>query len=183
MNDIFTEFPEIDLGKIVLRELLPSKDSKDFFKYVTNKNVSKYTSDSELPLNITSAENDLAYWADLFKLGRSIYWAIADKKTNTIIGSCGFNYWNKQHGRLEISYDLDYNFWGNGFVTKSVNAITDLAFKKLHARRVQATVATDNNRSIKVLELCEYKKEGVLSKYYTLQGITKDGYMYAKVCI
>jgi len=181
MNDIFDKFPEIDLGEIVLRELIPTEDSKDFFKYIINKNVSKYTSDNELPSSLISAENDLAYWADLFKYGKSIYWAIADKKTNKMIGSCGFNYWNKQHGRLEISYDLNYTFWGNGFVTKSVNAITDLALKNPSAQRVQATVATDNERSIKVLELCGYKREAILLKYYKLQGIIKDGYMYAKV--
>ena len=180
MSDIFNKFPCIDLDDIVLREI-SNEDALDFFKYVTNKNVSKYHSDNEIPSSLSTAEYDLSYWADLFKFGRSIYWAIADNKTNTMIGSCGFNYWNKQHGRLEISYDLNYDFWGKGIVTRSVNAITDFAFKKMSAQRVQATVVTDNKRSIKVLELSGYKKEGTLLSYFKLQGTTKDGYMYAKV--
>ena len=180
MNDVFTEFPIINLEEVILREI-NTKDVKDFFKYVTNKNVSIYTADNERPSNITAAENDLSYWANLFKYERSIYWAIADKKTNAMIGSCGFNYWNKQHGRLEISYDLNYNFWGRGIMTKAVNAVTDFAFEKMSAQRVQATVATDNTRSIKVLELSGYKREGVISNYFKLQGVIKNGYMYARV--
>ena len=97
-----------------------------------------------------------------------------------MIGSCGFNYWNKQHGRLEISYDLNHKFWGKGIITKAVCIVTDYIFDNSTAQRVQATVATDNERSIKVLERSGYQKEGMLSSYFNLKGVVKDAYMFAK---
>lgn len=180
MDNIFAKFPDIDLGEIILREIKVT-DAKDFFEYVSDENVRKYTEDEEIPASITSAENDLLYWINLFTFGRSIYWAIADAETNKMIGSCGFNYWNKQHGRLEISYDLNHNFWGKGIATKAVTAITYFIFNNTTAQRVQATVATDNERSIKVLERAGYTREGTIAKYFILKGVVKDGYMYAKV--
>jgi ribosomal-protein-alanine N-acetyltransferase len=180
MNDIFSKFPIIDLGETILRELRV-EDAKKFFSYVTNKHVSKYTADDEIPSSIHKAESDLLYWKNLFLYRSSIYWAIADKKTDNMIGSCGFNYWNKQHGRLEISYDLDYNFWGKGIITKAVNAITSLILKESSVQRVQATVSLDNERSINVLERCNYTREGVLVNYFNLNGIKKDAYMYARI--
>jgi ribosomal-protein-alanine N-acetyltransferase len=179
MSDIFTKFPIIDLGETILREL-KVEDAKKFLGYMKNKNISKYTSDDEVPVSILAAEGDLLYWKNLFSYRRSIYWAIANKNNDEMIGSCGFNYWNKQHGRLEISYDLNYKFWGKGIITKSVTAITDLILKESSAQRVQATVATDNERSIKVLERCNYKKEGVLASYFNLRGIKKDAFMYSR---
>jgi ribosomal-protein-alanine N-acetyltransferase len=46
---------------------------------------------------------------------------------------------------------------------------------------VQATVITDNDRSIKVLERCGFIKEGLLQKYEVVEGEHKDYYMYGRV--
>lgn len=180
MNDIFAKFPEIKLKHAILREIKIS-DAKAFYEYMNDQNIAKYIPDDELPSNVLNSKNELLYWIDQFKYKRGIYWAIADKKTNTMIGSCGFNYWNKQQGRLEISYDLNYKFWHKGIATEAVASITDFAFKKMNARRIQATVATDNERSINLLESCQYKKEGILKSFFNLQGTIKDAYMYAKL--
>jgi len=180
MNNFFTKFPEINLRQVILREMKIT-DVEAFYEYITDKNIAKYVPDDEVPSDIIAAQNELLYWSNLFKYKTSIYWAIADKKNNKMIGSCGFNYWNKQQGRLELSYELSYKFWGKGIATKSVIAITDLAFKKMNARRIQATVAVDNERSIKLLEACKYKREGTLKNYFNLHGVIKDAYMYAKI--
>ena len=49
--------------------------------------------------------------------------------------------------------------------------------------RVQATVITTNERSIKVLDRCGFQKEGCLRKYELVEGELKDYYMYARVLI
>ena len=40
MNDIFFKFPKIVLKKSVLRNI-QLEDVKDFYKYITNKNITK----------------------------------------------------------------------------------------------------------------------------------------------
>jgi len=180
MTDIFMKFPEMDLGDVVLRELRTG-DAKEYFEYLTDEHVMKYVARTEVPASVFAAESEMSYWSGLFKTGQSFYWAIADKKTDKMIGSCGFNYWRRQHNRVELAYDLSYAFWGKGIMTRAVDAVTKFSLEKMLAQRIQATVVTDNDRSIKVLERCGYKREGTLKKYFNLHNQVKDSYMYGKV--
>lgn len=175
---MFTNFPIIDLGSIKLREIQET-DVNDFYKYITNPKVKKYLFDEDIPSDLERAKSELMYWASLYSMFKSIYWAIADTKNNKLIGTAGFNTWNVIHKRVEISYDLCPDYWGKGLMTQVVRAITNFAFDKMDVLRSQATVATDNISSIRVLEKCGYKNEGILKKFAVLHGESRDFYMYA----
>lgn len=87
------------------------------------------------------------------------------------------------NSRAEISYDLDPNFWGKGIMLRSIKAILKFSDYTLGIIRVQATVITTNERSIKVLDRCGFQREGYLRKYELVEGELKDYYMYARVII
>ena len=178
LESFFGDFPEIDLNSVKLRQI-SIQDSKDFYEYMTNKEVKRYLSNSEIPSDLQAAEIELMYWANLFNRKISIYWAIADKATNKIIGTCGFNSWSKEHKRVEISYDLSFKCWNQGIMTSIVRALTRFAFDNMGAVRVQATVVHFNAGSSRVLEKCGYKKEGVLKDFGILHGKSEDFYMYS----
>lgn len=178
MHDVFLAFPTIDLQTVRLRQL-HSEDTKDFYHFLCNENVRTFISDEDIPENIEAAKTELMYWASLYTMLKSIYWAVATPD-NKLIGTCGFNTWNRTHKRAEISYDLSYDYWGQGIMTKVVEAITKFAFDNMQVQRVQATVAEDNVASIRLLEKCGYQKEGLLVKFGLLHGKEKNFYMYAK---
>lgn len=180
MYSLFEDFPVVKLEKSVLRQLTRN-DASDFFRYMTNPNVKKYLSEQDCPISVQHAEEELSYWGGLFSRRLSFYWGIADKDTNKLIGSCGYNVWNKTNSRVELSYDLDYSYWGMGIMTEAVSAITDFAFSKMKVVRSQATVVCDNLASIRLLEKCGYIREGVLANYAILGGKVFDSYMYGKV--
>lgn len=177
-NSVFSNFPELTLKKINLRELKRS-DAKDFYSYITHEKVKKYLSSQEIPSDLPGAEEELMYWANLFSHMRSIYWGIATKEKDKLIGTCGYNNWSALHNRVEISYDLDYNHWGQGIMTEAVGAITNFAFEALGTRRVQATVVFDNVASMKVLEKSGYICEGKLRNYNMLHDKIVDSFMYS----
>ncbi|MFN7039028.1 MAG: GNAT family N-acetyltransferase [Alphaproteobacteria bacterium] len=179
-ENIFNEFPIINLADIRLREIV-SNDTKSFYNYICNPKVSRYLSDDDTPSSLIEAEEELMYWANLYKYRRSIYWGITKANSGHLIGTCGFNNWNRTHKRVEISYDLSANYWGKGIMTKAVKTICDFAFTRMHAIRIQATVATDNYGSIKVLEKSLFKRDGTMRNYGILKGETKDFYMYSLV--
>jgi ribosomal-protein-alanine N-acetyltransferase len=179
MSDIFDHFPIITLDEIILRKISLEQDYADYFNYITSPHVTKYLPNDDIPDSLERAKIELNYWSRLFEYRSSFYWAIAKKDTNQIIGTCGFNYWNKTHKRAEISYDLDYNHWGKGIMTKAVKAISDFAFDSMGVIRIQATVALDNQPSIRVLEKVSYIRECKMSKYGILQGQPKDFYLYS----
>ena len=64
---------------------------------------------------------------------------------------------------------------------KSIKGILTFADLVLALVRIQATVIIDNERSIKVLERCGFKREGLLKQYEVVEGEHKDYYMYARV--
>lgn len=178
-NDVFEFFPVINLGDIILRKISIEDDYINYFNYITSPKVTKYLSNDDIPDNVEKAKIELEYWGKLFDYRHSFYWAITIKETNKIIGTCGFNYWNKTHNRAEISYDLDYNYWGKGIMTNAIRTISNFCIDVMKAQRIQATVAIDNMPSIRVLEKSGYIKEGLLKKYGVLQQEAKDFYMYA----
>lgn len=180
-SNIFTNFPVFDLDNMVLRNLYPEKDYIDYYNYLTAPQVSKYLATGDIPTSVEAARTELTYWARLFDIRSSFYWGIALKDSNKLIGTCGFNYWNRDHKRAEISYDLDYDYWGNGLMTKAVKFVCNYALQTLEVERIQATVAVDNIPSIKVLEKNGFIRESTLKKFGILHNESKDFYMYVKL--
>jgi len=178
---IFDRFPEINIdNQFVLRQI-SIEDVEGFYKYITDQEVTKFLSAPEIPLDILEAETELMYWAGLYTKKRSIYWAISDKKDEGIIGTCGFNSWNRAHRRAEISYDLSHHYWNKGLMTKVVKSITEFAFHTMQVARVQGTVVHYNAGSCRVLEKCGYQREGILRNYGVLHGKSQDYYMYSSI--
>lgn len=181
VSSIFDNFPVIDLGDVILRNIALEHDYKKYYQYITSKQVAKYLSDRDIPTSEESARHELNYWARLFDSRNCIYWAIALKSSNEIIGTCGFNYWNRDHRRSEISYDLDYNFWRRGIMSRAVSAISNFCLQNMQVQRIQATVAIDNIPSIKVLEKSGFYRESMLKSFGVLHNESKDFYMYVRL--
>lgn len=176
----FNNFPVLDLGDIILREIEIS-DAPDYFDYMTRKEMESFLTKDNMPESLEKAVEEVQYWGSLFPSKRSIYWAIALKDTNKMIGTAGFNVISFPNSRAELSYDLSPDYWGKGVMLKSIKGILTFSDQGLEIVRVQATVITDNERSIKVLERCGFKKEGILEKYEVVEGQHKDYYMYGRV--
>jgi ribosomal-protein-alanine N-acetyltransferase len=176
IHKFFSTFPIIELKHVTLREI-KAEDADDFFTYINHPEVKKYLSDDDAPETLERAKNELSYWAKLFRYKHSIYWAIADKKTDKLIGTCGYNNWSRCHQRAEISYDLAFEYWGQGIMTEIIGTLCDFAFNNMDAIRIQATAATENIASLKVLEKNNFQKEGLLRQFGILHGIKKDFYM------
>jgi len=64
----------------------------------------------------------------------------------------------------EIGYWIGEPFWNKGIATKAVKLMTDYAFDQLGFIRIHTGVFEYNLASMKVLEKCGYKKDGVFEK-------------------
>jgi ribosomal-protein-alanine N-acetyltransferase len=179
-EEIFAIFPVMNLGNgVILRKISVENDYVDFFNYINHPKVSDYLGSTDIPESLENAKIELAYWDRMFDYKSSIYWAIALEASNKIIGTAGYNYWNKEQRRAEISYDLDFNYWNKGITTSAIKAIINFGLHDMQIQRIKETVAIDNISSKKVLEKNGFKQEGLMKKYGILKGKTKDFYMYA----
>ncbi len=81
----------------------------------------------------------------------------------------------------ELGYWVSEAYWGRGFATRAVNALTDWAFAEYKLTRVFALVFSYNASSIRVLEKAGFEPEGLLRRSAIKNGVILDQLMYAKV--
>jgi len=81
----------------------------------------------------------------------------------------------------EIGYWISEAYWGCGFATRAVEAVTEWAFTEYKLTRVFALVFAYNIASIRVLEKAGFQLEGILRRSAVKNGVILDQMMYAKV--
>lgn len=176
-NDIFAKFPIIDLGDYIMREKELS-DTEAFFEYYADPKVSEHII-SYIPQNFQEAQNEVLYWKNFFRRKEGVYWGIAVKETNRLIGSIGLTAWNRHHNRAEISYDLSHHYWQQGIMTKAVQQTLLYGFNAFQINRIEAFTALDNIASSKLLEKSGFTLEGKLRQYRFSGGKYHDTLCYS----
>lgn len=177
VTDVFHTFPIINIDDDLVLRQISHNDINEYFEYMSDSQVITYVPEECIPRTIERAREEIDYNLDLYRYKRSIYWAIARKSDNKLLGSCGFNYWNRDHSRTEISYDLARKYWGTGIMTKAARAVLGFAFTRMELHRVEATVTPTNIGSLKVLKKLGFKKEGILREQKLLHGKFHDAVM------
>jgi [ribosomal protein S5]-alanine N-acetyltransferase len=173
------DFPIIDIDEnYYLREQL-KKDTPAFFNYYTDPEVSRYIL-ATIPTTLVEAESEIYYCQTLFRQQQGIYWTIARKDSNEMIGAIGF-YINNFHHRAEISYDMSKEYWGQGIMTKAIQIVSQYAFDKIGAIRIEAITLKENLNSIKVLERNGFIHEGTLHNYKYFKDKAWDIEIFALV--
>jgi len=81
----------------------------------------------------------------------------------------------------EIGYWIGEPYWGKGIVTTAVELITDYGFDQLKLKRIHTGIYEYNKASIRILEKCGYKFEGIFEKNVFKDGEFYDEYRYGKI--
>lgn len=178
LHKFFHKFPVIELGDIRLRDLMLS-DKQEYFEMMSDPEASQYLSDEDVPTSVTETEEEIKYWGGLFYRRQSIFWAIADAKTDKFIGTIGFNNWNFNNRRGEISYDLDSRYWRKGIMTKALTNVILFALKEMDLYRIEARTMLDNEPSRNLLSKIGFKQEGIQRGYRVIRGKPTDITLYS----
>jgi len=172
-------FPVIELdSQYYLREQLP-KDAQDFYDYYRDPEVNKYILTTP-PKDLSEAKSEINYCNNLFKHKRGIYWAIARKSDDRMIGSIGL-YINSFHRRAELSYDLTRAFWRQGIMSKAIQKVIDLAFNEIKLNRLEAVTMIENESSMNILKKYGFQYEGRLRNYKFHQDRPYDVEMFGLI--
>ena len=136
-----------------------------------------------IPENIRDTEKILKTMIDAkYKNPRSSYnWKILLKSTNQFIGLAGFTLSNNKFKLGEIYYKLNPDHWGYGYATEIAKKLIKTGFEIFNLQKVEAGVATENIRSVRVLEKAGMTREGLRRKILPIRGEWKDNYHYAIV--
>ena len=79
----------------------------------------------------------------------------------------------------EIYFKFSPASWGRGYATEVAKALIKSGFGKMNLHRIEAGVATENIKSIRVLEKAGMLREGIRRKVLPIRGEWKDNYHYS----
>jgi RimJ/RimL family protein N-acetyltransferase len=110
---------------------------------------------------------------------KHICWTAREINRGEFIGLAGLVISADRFKMAEIYFKLLPKFWGNGYATELAIRIFQFGFDKLDLHRIEAGVATENTKSIRVLEKLGMTREGIRRKILPIRGVWKDNYHYA----
>lgn len=115
----------------------------------------------EHPCAVDSMLARLRQFRSRFDQGEDFIYAVADRTSGALIGGGGLHR-RVGPGALEIGYWIAASHCNRGLATELTIALTQVAFEVEHVDRVEIRVAVGNEPSLRVVEKCGYRREGIL---------------------
>ncbi|MTI71877.1 MAG: GNAT family N-acetyltransferase [Firmicutes bacterium] len=168
---------KLETDRLILREL--KKEDMDFvYNHFSNEDVCKYLLDNEPLKKRGEALEIINYYKD-FEAKDHSRWGIVLKESNILLGTCGFHRLDRKNNIIEIGYDLNKSYWGQGYMTEALKEIIYVAFTNMQLNRIQAYVYIENIASYKLLEKLKFIREGVIRDKHLFRGNYYDHYCYS----
>ncbi len=142
----YDKFPVLSFENLILRRMTQEDIAAALpIIYYNGKQAKTETRALEV---LKKTDND-------YQKGGGINWLITDKKTNAIIGVCGF-YRNFQDATGEIGCVVMPEYEGKGLMRKALRLIVEFGIEKMNLQRVIAITKNNNKRAIKLLHAIDF---------------------------
>jgi RimJ/RimL family protein N-acetyltransferase len=135
-------------------------DAGRLFEICSDEEVMKYIGNGKAYKTLSEAEKILEWAVDYQKANGFCRWAVLEKYSGEIIGSCGFAH---PYGteEIELGYLFARDQWSRGFATEAARQCMLFGFKNLGFREIIAITDLENTASRKVLEKIGFRERGV----------------------
>ena len=153
-------FPVLSAEEFLLRELTEDDLAAISSIWGSSKVTEKMSSG---PLSHDDSVQMLYVLRSLWDNDAGIRWGV--ELGGRLIGTCGFHNVNKGARRGELGYELDYEFWGRGYMRRALCPVLGYGFERMKLQRIEAFLNVDNERSEGLLKRLGFLKEGTLRDY------------------
>jgi ribosomal-protein-alanine N-acetyltransferase len=110
--------------------------------------------------------------------GIALPWAIADARSDALLGTATLHSLHRDQGRAELGYSLAPAHQGRGLAAEALRLALAHAFGPLGLRRVEADVDPRNAASCRLLERLGFRREGLLRERWRVNGETCDSALF-----
>jgi len=170
------DFPTLHTERLDLIEI-EDKHMNDLYKLFSDQDVTRFY--NLLPFKEPKEGKVFIDWYRTRSKNRqAIRWGIVIKGTANLIGTIGFNNYTTLH-RANIGYDLQSEYWNNGYTTEALATVVKFGFVQLGINRIEAEVMPGNDASGRVLEKIQFQKEGILRQWMFWNDKYYDMIMYS----
>ena len=171
-------FPEIQTENYLLRQI-DAGDLENIYSGLSNGDVVKYYDISFGSLEETKEQ--MAWYAELEKTGKGIWWAISSKDRKIFFGAVGYNNRHADYKKADFGFWLLPEFWGNGVLRETVPKVCEYGFKVLKLNRIEAQVESENKACKSLMLKVNFKHEGTLREYEIKNRQFIDLEIYSKL--
>lgn len=179
LNIDFSTFPELETERLKLRRADLS-DINELFALRSDAEIMKY-----IPRPIATTLDEMSEFVKLtdekISSNEMINWVITLKDNPKMMGTIGFYYIKPEHYRAEIGYMLLPEFQGHGYVTEAISEVVNYGFNAMELHSIEAVIDPANLASAKVLEKCNFIREGYFKENEFYNGQFLDTVIYSKI--
>lgn len=152
------------MGKILETERLVLRtwtfaDDERLFKICSDAETMIHIGDGK-PYESIETAREFLNWAIPYQAENGFCrWAVIEKQSGEIIGSCGFAFRDMEE--VELGYLFAREVWGKGFATEAARACLEYGFEKIGFEKVIALTALTHEKSHNVLRKIGFRERGI----------------------
>lgn len=146
--------PDLTGSRLVLRTMGP-QDAADLFEIYGNPLTMEFASDPCFTSPAMVAQL-MASVVRLEQTGESLEWAIVERKSNKVIGTCGLHSFSEAGRCCEVGGLLNAAYWRRGFMAEALGLLFTHA-STLGVTCLTTNIDADNVRSIALFEKLGFK--------------------------
>jgi RimJ/RimL family protein N-acetyltransferase len=147
----------VETDRLLLRAFVMDDDVEDFFRMISDPDVTRYTGDGCQSLEEARKRLEEGPLQDYRKHGYGRMAGIY-KPTGKVIGFAGLKYLDDV-SEVDLGFRFFKEYWGKGLATEASRAILAYGFETLHLERISGITDIENKASIRVLEKVGFKFE------------------------
>ena len=189
LHRIFTSPPAIETDRLFLRKIGVT-DAEDMYAYSKSNDVTEFLLWDTHPDPLYT-EQYIRYLQERYAVGDFYDFAIVLKESGRMIGTAGFTSFDLPNFSAELGYVVSPEYQGCGYATEAVTALISFGFEACDLARISAVCMKENLASLRVMEKCKMKREGLLRSAVYAKGKMRDVYVsaitsedyFSKACI
>lgn len=173
----FDAFPLIETARLRMREIVP-EDAADLFSIRTNPLVTKYL-DREDDKDVEAVKVFIDKIRASFDAGDGITWAVTLADDPKLIGTMGIWKIDKNNHRGEVGYALLPEFWGQGLMSETMEAVIAYGFQVIGLHSLEANTSVGNAASHALLRKFGFVQEAHFKENWYFRGKFYDSVIFS----
>lgn len=165
---IFSDMPTLNTERLILRPMCVG-DAADMFDYAHRDDVTTYLLWSPHQ-SISYTREYLKYIETRYDAGDFYDWAVIERASGKMIGTCGFTRIDMSNNAGEIGYVLNPEFHGKGYGTEAASEALRFGFDVIGLHRIEAKFMEGNNVSLRVMDKLGMTFEGFRKESMLVKG-------------
>lgn len=143
--------------------------------------VSQWLPDLNEAITLETVQTYIARQHDQVSRRLAYNFVIIDGDDQTILGGCGLNQINWQHGFANLYYWVHSRKAGRGVASAATRLLARYGFETLGLQRIEIVIAVGNLASLRVAEKVGAEREGLLRNRIYVNNAFHDAFMHSLI--